>query len=228
MELLEVFTTQGWDIRYSPQHLIVETPSRSAARDCVRFKAKTLAAWAKKFGCDDTLIFFPGCPKPYQVPAWIATKEETLIMSQLIIPTPGLQIAEMRLSLPILQVFSEFLEFPERKSGLIRLSDDRQIALSESSAALIRSASLEEAVRRKRSDYWYLPDLESVNQITRQQLTPDDRNSVLEFSWRSPSIGGSTWRRYTNQYRLVSDSYGIIYQVSTSLGFEEIPAPVGV
>lgn len=64
-------------------------------------------------------------------------------MSQLIIPTPGLQIAEMRLSLPILQVFGEFLEFPERKSGLIRLSDDRQIALSESSAALIRSASLE-------------------------------------------------------------------------------------
>ncbi|MBO3462123.1 hypothetical protein G7B40_031090 [Aetokthonos hydrillicola Thurmond2011] len=211
------------NIGFSRDALVLNVQTKEEAKQLLYTKAKVLAVWANKFGRREFLINFPGSGNsPYQIPASIAKKYINNDMNNLIV-MPGIQIAEMKLSLPILRVFGEFLEYPERKSGLIRLSDERQIAVSESSRALFWDWTLEDAVMQRRSNYWYLPDLAEVKRLTQINLEPDNPNSRVEFSWRCP---GETWRRYTNEYRLVTDAYGTVYQVSTSFGYEEISAPV--
>ena len=171
------------DIGFSRNALTLNVRSKAEARQLLYSKAKVLAVWANKFGCKEFLINFPGGDEtPYQIPASIAENyiNNEDIMTNIII-MPGIQIAEMKLSLPLLRVFGEFLEYPERKSGLIRLNDERQIAVSESSSALFWDWTLEDAVKQRRSNYWYLPDLEEVNRLTRQQLEPDNSNSILQF-----------------------------------------------
>lgn len=225
MEQLTDLFTNGWEFRYSSQHLVLEAPSRAAARDCVRGKFNILATWATKFGLKDTLVIYPGCPKPYRIPASIVNRGE--YMNQLI-PVAGIAIAQMKLSKPILDVFAYFLENPQIKGGLVRLSDERQIAVSEASAALIKNATLEDAVQRKRSDFWYPEDLNEINLLTRQRLEINNPDSTIEFSWRGVDRTGTDWRRFTNRYRLVQDDFGVVYQVSVNLGVEAIASPVSV
>ena len=142
-----------------------------------------------------------------------------------LIIVPGVQIGEMKLSLPILRVLFEFCEYPERKYGLVRCTDERQVALSESSAALIKGCDLQEGVQRKRKDYWYLPDLEAFEKEAQLALEPNNQHSILEFSFRGVSKDGLDWRKFTNRYRSIRDDYGIPYYVSQNIGVEQIAAP---
>jgi hypothetical protein len=206
------------DLNFGRAHISLRASSKNQAKQYVR----EATGWSQQFK-QDIYIFYPGNPRPYRIPVLNSELKEKQMTNILL---PGIQIAEMQISLPLLQVFSEFLEYPDRKSGLIRLRDDRQIAVSNSSRVLMRDGDLLRAVQRQRSDYWYLPDLELITQRTRQELEPNNPNSFFEFSWRSPGKSESPeWRRYTNQYRLVSDAFGELYQVSNSLGFDVV-APV--
>ena len=145
-----------------------------------------------------------------------------------LIAAPGLQIAEMRLSLPIVRVLETFLEYPERKSALVRLEDERQMVISESAATLIKNATVRDAVQRKREDFWYLPDLEAFTLESQQQLEADNPDSILEFSWRGVDRTGQDWRRFTHRYRLVSDAYGTLYHIAENIGVEPSLQPTPV
>jgi hypothetical protein len=97
--------------------------------------------------------------------------------------------------------------------------------LTASSAALIKGATLEEAVRRKRQDYWYLPDLTEFQRESRQRLEPNNENSFIEFSWRGVSKDRISWRQFITKYRLIQDVYGIMYHGTQNLGVEICTTP---
>ena len=219
---------EGWDLIWSKESLILKAPSQRSALKALRSHCSQFACWAQAFGLKAVLIRYAEDERPYRIPAIMSTGKGKGIpyMTQLLILSPEIQVAEMKLSLPLARIIAEFLEFPERKCGVIRLSDERQVILSASSAALIHEATLEEAVRRKRQDYWYEADLADVNQRTRQELEPNNPNSFLEFTWRGVDKTKTMWRRFTNRYRLVQDNAGQVYQVSESLAAKPITAPL--
>jgi len=232
-ELIQVAQMPGWNLNISSESLSLEAPCRAAAEEFLELVTTSLGTAATAFGFRYAYLTFPNCRKPYKIPASIyysCTKSYNLhrgdfMSSTPLIVVPGLQIAEMKLSLPILRIFEEFCEYPERRSGLVRINDERQVAMSESSSVLVVNSTLAQAVQRKRNEYWYLPDLEDFNRQWRQSLTADDNSSSIEFAYRGVSSDGTNWRRFTNRYRLVRDSYGILYHVSNNVGVDEITAP---
>ena len=186
--------------------------------------------FTKKWQFEQINIFWEDSSRHYQIPInsnlrfkGLSTMQVNNVMPLIIVP--GVQIGEMKLSLPILRVLFEFCEYPERKYGLVRCTDERQVALSESSAALIKGCDLQEGVQRKRKDYWYLPDLEAFEREAQLALEPNNQHSILEFSFRGVSKDGLDWRRFTNRYRSIRDDYGVSYYVSQNIDVEQIAAP---
>ncbi len=122
------------------------------------------------------------------------------------------------------QIFEYFLENPDLPGGLIRRSDNRQIALTAASQRMILGgATVQDAVKRKRSDYWFLPDLEVYMRQSQQQLEANNPDSILEFSWRGCDRKRENWRQFTNRYRLI-EANGILYEFSVGLGVKALPA----
>ncbi|PHJ69172.1 hypothetical protein VF14_03290 [Nostoc linckia z18] len=233
--LIQVAQMPGWNLNISPKSLSLEAPSRAAAEDFLELITSSLGNAAAAFGFRYGHLTYPNCRKPYKIPASIYCAKSYdlhrgnfMNNSTPLIVVPGLQITEMKLSLPILRIFEEFCEYPERRSGLVRVSDERQVAMSESSAGLVVNATLKQAVQRKRDEYWHPDDLGAFNREWQQNLSVDDNSSTLEFSYRGVSADGTSWRRFTNRYRLVKDSYGILYHVSSNVGVEEISRPAGI
>lgn len=226
-ELIRQFQEPGCEVLLGAERIVFELPSEIEALHFIRKFASLLPIWTKKLGGQVALVVYPECTRPYRFPIAMAYEKEEF-MSTPIIATPGLQIAQMKLSKPILEVFEHFLEYPERKLGLVRLHDERQIAVSEASSALIKNATAKEAVQRKRHEYWYLPDLEEFTTVSRQRLEANNVDSILEFSWRGVDKTGQHWRKFTNRYRLVTDAYSIAYHVSENVGVEQIAQPYPV
>jgi hypothetical protein len=135
--------------------------------------------------------------------------------------TDALYIASLRKS------WEYFLENPDLPGGLVRRSDNRQIALTAASQRIILGgATVQDAVKRKRSDYWFLGDLETYMRESQQQLEPNNPDSVLEFSWRGCDRQRENWRQFSNRYRLI-EANGILYEFSIGLGVKPLPtAPV--
>ncbi|KYC34780.1 hypothetical protein WA1_49530 [Scytonema hofmannii PCC 7110] len=187
-------------------------------RQIYRYLSSLGSAW----GCKEIKVFWHGSGTKYFSISCETVVGRNLNMSTSpMIALPGIQIAEMKLSRPIIKVIDYFCEHPELRCALIRLHDQRQVAMSESSAIMV-TGSLEEAVRRRREQYWHPEDLSAFDLVTRQSLTPDDRDSFVEFSFRAHAPNGGNWRRFTNRYRLVTDSYGLLYHVSENVGIDQL------
>lgn len=210
-----------WKVWIGPRRFIFHAPDRRAADEMLN-NAREISQSLERWGMHDALIFWPDCKKRYRIPASIQSfgnYRSNKIMTEIErIIVPGVRIDSLRLSRSLLDVFGYFLENPELKGALVRRADNRQIAMSEASQGIC-SIPLEEAVKRRREDYWHLPDLDQFMRESRRQLEPDNPDSTLEFSWRSNGYG-SNWRQFTNRYRLIRDGFGNLYEVSENLGVD--------
>ena len=211
-------------LRFARGCITVEAESKQQAKNYVAATRQ----WAKQFE-QDIFVFYPGCKNPYKVPA-STNKQQRFIMSQLIIPDEsGYVIAKTQVTPTLHRAIAFFLENPEAKGGVVRLTDERQIVMSRASASLVASASLEQAVERQRSDYWWLADMDEFNSVfSRQALEPNNPNSKREYSFKiyDPVTRGN-WRQNVNEYRLIQDEMGVLYHLFTNVGYESIPSPVG-
>ncbi|MBW4633906.1 MAG: hypothetical protein KME30_18985 [Iphinoe sp. HA4291-MV1] len=207
----------------SDREIILEAESFDEAQNMVRTKYQTLALWAQAFGMERTSIKFPGCERPFRIPSFLSQRGGTMT-NNLIIPMGGIQIAEMHLSRALIQVLLEFDENPDMSAGLVRLSDERQVAVTAAAARFVPNNDAEELVRLRRQDYWWLPDLENFNRNWRQQLEPNNLSSMIEYSYRSEADRDRNWGRYTTRYRLIQDDFGVLYHVCYSVGVDMIPA----
>lgn len=213
----------GWGFLLSSEALIVEAPSKADAQKFVRTTTGVLAIWASKFNRMATLVRYPGCNRPYRIPATMAAinyEQEFLVMTQPIVATPAIEIAELKLSNSLLPTIIRWMENPNIKGGIIRIPDERQVVLTQASAALVSGTDLKGATQRKRSDYWYLPDLEEMRLAIEQQ-----GDGIFEFSWRGTDEKQSRWDRFTNRYWKVRDELGNVYQCFENVGVDQIEAP---
>lgn len=120
-----------------------------------------------------------------------------------------------------------FNENPDIIGGIIRREDNCQLAMTMSFQKLFNQTRVVDAVKRKREEYWHLPDLEEFMRLSQQTLEPNNSDSTLEFKARTKSPRSGSWSQYTNRYRLIDDG-GILYEVAEVLDKIDIASPVGL
>jgi hypothetical protein len=224
---------------------IIDIDRVKFTRGCIEIKADSKAeakkyahraeSWANQFN-QEVLIFYPGRKDPIRIPPNnnCSFNNKLFNMSNtntnLILPQQGIVTAKGRISPNILEILYFLAENPEESAGLVRLADERQIALTDASIALFTESDggLESAVERRREDYWHLGDLEEFNRLTRQNLEPNNRNSTIEFRLRTHDPNGENWLLSINRYRLVTDDRNGLYHAFLNLAVEACPTPIGV
>lgn len=199
-------------------------PNRNQALAFTRTQTDVILQILNHWGLREAIVEFPDCDRPILIPVKLARtqlrSQHTMIENIL---APGIQIDNLLLTPPLLKICEYFLENPELRGGLVRRSDNRQIALTAASQKVILGgATVQDAVKRKRSDYWFLGDLETYMRESKQQLEPNNPNSVLEFSWCGCDRTRENWRQFTNRYRLI-EADGIIYELSVGLDVKPLP-----
>jgi hypothetical protein len=222
---MTALSLEGLDLRLTDRAVILWFDTHNQARSVMLSSYRTLAEWARKLGKHETQLHYPNPAKRcYRVLASMAdAADNTNPIAPVLIP--GVQ-AQQIMSLPILKVLTEFLEHPEERRALVRLHDQRQIAMTQSSQVLIKNATVEEAIGRKRESYWFAPDLADFMQRSRRELEPNNPQSSIVVTWRGVDRTGRDWREFTHSYRLLEDNERILYHCSKNLEFRSIAAPV--
>lgn len=217
----------NWDIRIGGCAFVLTAPSRAEAIDFCKYETDMVIQWLINWGFRECKIYYPKCDQPIRIPVWLEPQHEVDKMTQSIY-LPGIQVDGIKLSIPLLRIFEEFLEFPDRRYCLIRRSDQRQLAVSEAvrSQVLKSGASLEDVVRRRRQDYWHLPNLDDWQRDS-QALEPNNQNSKLEYSYIVHDTTHNNWRRFTSEFRLIQCPITqAIYEVSRGLDVVPCLSPI--
>jgi hypothetical protein len=216
--------TDDWQLAVGDNRFVLTAPNFCSADKFIQKQTDKVLQWLANWGFSECLVFYPNCQKPYRIPASLGSE---VIMTQSIY-LPGIQLDSIKLSLPLLRVFEEFLEFSDRRYCLIRRSDQRQLAVSEAvrSQVLKSGVSLEEVVKRRRQEYWHLPNLEDWQRVSRE-LEPNNQNSRLEYSYIVHDTTCNNWRRFTSEFRLIQCPVTqVIYEISQGLDVVPVASPI--
>ena len=132
--------------------------------------------------------------------------------------------SEMLITPAIMRVFEEIINC-SGGAGLVRLSDGLQLCLNEHSDGTLRgTASISDATKWKREDYWHPQHLQDFLRESRQQLEPNNPKSSMDFTYLvfDPKTGNlnNCDQRITSQYRLIEDGLGNLYHFGRNLGSE--------
>ncbi len=189
---------------------------------------ETFALWASIMGRDFMAIEFGN--SEIRVPASIGEKVQTSKINEMIQTQSSsnlLWFANVAVSPALLALAHDLMENP-RKAGVVRISDELQVIMSDSCSGLAPGHTMKEATSWKRSQFWYPEDLIDFHRECQQALTPDGSN-YIEYTWRGydPTIGmnkgkQSKWLKFTTRYRLFDGGDGDFYQLSENLGMEEL------
>lgn len=238
MELEEIFQS-GWEVCLSPNAFVLSAPSKPEAFNLAYCKPEALAEWALRFGRGATLIKYPQCgDSHYRIPAAMANSLQVVMnSSEPLILDPGnplIEVYSLSLSSVLYREIGWFLEHPVQAGGIVRVTDNQQVAMSHANAQkdsdFTAGAGVKKAVKWKRSDFWHPGDLADFEREWRQKLEPNNPDSWVEVSWRSfdPDLGmfsSDGWIEFSNRYKLLVDEQGKTYHVSWNLGMKDIPQP---
>jgi hypothetical protein len=191
---------------------------------------KYLACLLKRWNYKEIKIFWDnsGCQhfsipcvfaKPHLIPI---PKEVTKPknMTKPLIATSSIWTGTCQLSRPLVDVISWFIETPNIRGGLVRLSDERQLLVTPAMAATVWDATAEEIVQRKMTDFWHPEDLHNLHQKIKQQ-----GSTGFEHTWRGVNKSKTHWSRFTHHFRVIVDDFGTAYRVFTNLDLEAIDLP---
>lgn len=205
--------------------LVIKASSEKQAYQILQTQGFELGLEAYRLRLESVLIYFPNCSNPIKINVESILKDLEYMTNNLIITEPSYVTSNIEVSPVLYRAAGYFLENPEIRGAVVRLSDEKQIILSRANSSLIASSTLLQAVERKRHEYWHPEDLEQFRMFT-QELEPNNPDSRREFSFRIfDPVSGDNWRRNTNEYRLIEDALGIKYHFSINLGQEPIPTP---
>lgn len=216
LALFRLFQANKWEIYPRlPHWVIYSVPSEQGYNDLIERCGETLESEARKY-----LTFVQ-----------ISTTQELVqitpngeIMSN---TTPFINAGSEILITPnILRVFDEIVNC-SGGAGLVRLSDGLQLCLNDKSDCTLRGlATISEATKWKRKDYWNPEDLETFLRETQQQLEPNNPQSSIEFTYLTfdPKTGNfqNYDQRITSQYRLVEDGLGNLYHFGKNVDIESL------
>ncbi len=205
--------------------LVINASSQAQARTILKIQGYELGILAYRLNLRAVLIRYPGNRQPVKIFTKNIVRDFDFMMNNLLVTEPGYVTSTLEVSPVLYRAAGYFLEYPDAKGAVVRLSDEKQVILSKANSTLIASGTLLQAVERKRIEYWHPQDLDEFRTFT-LSLEPNNPDSRREFNFRIfDPITGSNWRRNTNEYRLLEDAFGVKYHFSLNLGQESIPAP---
>jgi hypothetical protein len=188
---------------------------------------KYLACLLKWWNYSEIKIFWDnsGC-QHFSIPCVLAEPNlipipkkltKTKNMTKPLIATPSIWTGTCQLSRPLVDAISRFIETPNIKGGLVRLSDERQLLVTPAMAATVWDATPEEIVKRKMTDFWHPEDLHDLHQKIKQQ-----GSTGFEHTWRGVNKSKTHWTQFTHHFRVILDDFGSAYRVFTNLDMEPI------
>jgi len=191
---------------------------------------KYLAYLLKRWNYNEIKIFWDnsGC-QHFSIPSVFAEQNlipilkkitQTKNMTKPLIATPSIWTSRCQLSRPLVDVISRFIETPNIKGGLVRLSDERQLLVTPAMAATVWDASPEEIVQRKMTNFWHPEDLHNLHQKIKQQ-----GSTGFEHTWRGVNKSKTHWTRFIHHFRIIVDDFGTAYRAFTNLDLEAIEPP---
>ncbi|MDZ8262748.1 hypothetical protein [Nostoc sp. ChiQUE01b] len=185
------------------------------SKQCISWNYQKVEIYSPPYYCSPITI------NPYAILTKYCDYQDS-VMNKVppIIAKAGIQFDNLKLSQSLLPIIIRWIENPNIKGAIVRISDERQIVLTEASAALISGTDLLGATKRKRSDYWYLSDLSDMRRETKQR-----GDSPFEFRWRGTNEQRSQWTLFVSSYYIVCDEFSNVYQISENIGAEQIIPP---
>jgi hypothetical protein len=191
---------------------------------------KYLAYLLKRWNYNEIKIFWynSGC-QHFSIPCILAKPNLIPIpqkvtitknMTKPLIATSSIWTGTCQLSRPLVDVISWFIETPNIRGGLVRLSDERQLLVTPAMAATVWDATAEEIVQRKMTDFWHPADLHDLHQKIKQQ-----GSTGFEHTWRGVNKSKTHWTRFTHHFRVIVDDFGTAYRAFTNLDLEAIDPP---
>jgi hypothetical protein len=191
---------------------------------------KYLADLLRRWNYNEIKIFWDnsGC-QHFSIPSVLAESNfipipkrvtKTKKMAKLLIATPSIWTGTCQVSRPLVDIISWFIETPNMRGGLVRLSDERQLLVTPAMAATVWDATPEEIVQRKMTDFWHPEDLHDLHQKIKQQ-----GSTGFEHTWRGVNKSKTHWSRFTHHFRVIVDDFGTAYRAFTNLDLEAIDPP---
>lgn len=166
-------------------------------------------------------IAWDGCSEPLRIEGLIAQPQS--VPDE---PTRLLWVAHTPLTPTLLRVANELMQNP-RRAGVVRLSDELQIIMSDACSVLNPGHTMNEATQWVRSQFWHPDDLAALRRATREH-----GSKRFEFRWRSfdPDLGmhdrtEGNWLEFATSYELIVDELGSAYQIANNLEYRIIAAP---
>lgn len=240
--------SKDWEYGVSPTGLWLTSPSRADANLITDLYFEELVVTACKLGGKVQIYWGDRSQAPIEICDWMYSGklQEIQEMTNFILPT-GIQsvdtnanvasqpdepskllwFANVAVSPILLTIANDLIENP-RKAGVVRLSDELQVIMSDGCKILNPGHTVQEATNWRRSQFWHPQDLIDFRRECRQQLTPDGV-TTLEFRWRSfdPDLGidcsePGNWLEFATRYRLFDGGDGDFYQICDNLGMREI------
>jgi hypothetical protein len=127
------------------------------------------------------------------------------------------QIADMALTPTIINLLQEMVIFPERKHGLVRVADQRQVAMVSTFTPHLTNYTPKLAVQKSRYDYWLPQYLDEFLKVSKQELTPNSKASKLEFAYHVSEDLNGPEGRFVGSFKLIKDELDNYYHFVTSL-----------
>ncbi len=222
--MIDDLTTLATNASFTPDALIIHLPAATDPRTLILNLENHLALWAKLMNKKFTVV--RSALGETKIPASLAVPFSDLIAPQ-DEPSRLLWFANIAVSPVMLTIATDLMNNP-RKAGVVRLSDELQVIMSDGCKLLNPGHSMKEATNWTRSQFWHPQDLIDFRRDCQQQLNPDGSNTI-EFTWRSfdPDLGMSNhtpgnWLEFVTRYRLLDGGDGDFYQVSDNLDMKEI------
>ncbi len=222
--------TLALSTQFNETQLIIECSSISIAKKLVIEFEDYFALWAKLMSKTETIIKSPqgSISIPSNIAISVPSRQmelaNTLTSDE---PSKLVWFANVGIAPAILQIANDLMENP-RKTGVVRLSDELQILMSDGCKILNPGHTLQEATTWTRSQFWHPQDLVDFRRDCQQRLNADGSNTI-EFTWRSfdPALGfgcrePGNWLEFSTSYKLFDGGSGEFYQVCNNLGMREI------
>lgn len=234
-------TLTDWGVRLGPSRLILEAPDEAAATDILINRCDGIADGLTRWNLWECLIFYPGCRRPYRIPANLTPdnyfenyKRRALNMVN------GVTVIGDRLFLnknlidcidsTLVKVMDRLIELAKDgiPGGLVTSpapdKPNYQIWVNGPTEQLFRGAG-RELVRVDTTKFWYPPDRD------RFYKTIQDLNAGTKFDFTYKAQGSPSdpdfWLELTNEAEIV-EAMGQRFRLFTSKEAKPIPRPANV
>jgi hypothetical protein len=223
MQALEFLTLNDLDCRISCNGLIIYTQDEEQASSLADLFFEDFALTAHKLGNRVQLRWGTDPNLIIEIHNWMY---QEMSQNNIFLPQPGLFLGEIKIYTPeFFRTLNNLLDRKGERLGLVRVSDNMQIAVTAGMSQHLDSLDLQPNTRIKREEYWHLEDLHSFMHNWKRDLF---EGGSIEYTYRALTnavINKQDWSRFTTRYTLLVDG-NEYYHLAEILDIEPIAPPI--